>query len=627
MPPAINQTPKAKKPSGRFDFHAVSGGTLAIWGVGVLLIALNKTAPKQLFVLPLMLLPLLPWALLSSLRSHLKVKREDASQIALVSAAGLLLSLPSLGKSSFYYILSAILLIIAIGNLRRRLSPAPLGVAIVFAAILAPKEASNEAVALLAFIVVLLVTYFGRYEQQIAQTSAAMLSGLYMLHEHGGRGWLPTCLAALYVAAVYYLRTVRAGYGGNETERRVFLDEAVLLSAGALAFASVTRLTESERYALLSLLFGAAFVVHSILSTRASLGYEASRLPPRSRIIRLVTWQQESRARTTLAAAALSLMFAINALAVSGFDAALHRSLRVFGVCLVSLFIYLTGRHGSSTVRRDLAKLGLVYAVALAYVGLFAGRLQQSSFAEVLVLVTAQYLAIIALVTISGHDLHLPVQGAWQGIFPGRALANIRHARSKVFEVLSQAPLVGWMFHLGDKAAVNLQEAFGSTKVWTIAHYSICLATLVGILASIQVSNDLLLNRLPSLGITLLGPGSEQADQLFQRSIAGLFATVVYGISVYVIGALANKQFLRYLSTMIVSFVLAILWFQSFNDKNPTSGWFFPLGFACFAAVARLATRAKAPAQAASGQPIADANPSIERTSSGKPAAASHVKR
>ena len=592
----FSTTSTAKAIRVQRDFHTVSGGTLATWGLGVLLLALSKFASKQLFVLPILLLPLALWALIVSVCSPLPAKREDSSQIALLSAAGVLLSEPIvLTSSTFYYVLSAVLAFTTIANFRRALSIAPLGIAIVFVALLAPSGASVEAVTLFAFVALLGLAHFGRYERQVAKTSWAMLSALYILCKYGGSGWLPFLLAALYILVVYYLRITRASYGKLETERRIFLDEVVVLSALALALASTTELTVSERYATLSLLFLVIFLIHYLLSTLAWSALEicSETASFKRTIVKLLTWEQPIRVRTTLAAAGLSAILAIDAMTTFGEDRAIHRGAQVFGICLIALVLYWAGGRGESTVRRDLAKLSLAYAVLTAYFGLSFGRLQLSPLPGALILIFAQYFSIAALVVTSSRDLNLPVQGAWQGIFPGRSLAQIRRARSKIFEVLSQAPLVGWMFHLGDKAASNLQEAFGRARSWTIANYMICIAVLFGLLASVQITKDILLNRLPSLEIALLGPSAEQSEQLFQESISALLASVLYCIVIHVVGTRARMQFLRYLASLHAAFVLAILWFQSLEGKNPTSGWFFPLGYVCFSAAARLVTLQK----------------------------------
>ncbi|MCW8276970.1 hypothetical protein IMF27_15855 [Pseudomonas sp. PCH199] len=201
---------------------------------------------------------------------------------------------------------------------------------------------------------------------------------------------------------------------------------------------------------------------------------------------------------------------------------------------------------------------------------------------------TLQYLTIALSIWASASDIHRKSQGAWQGIFSGRALARIRKTRTMVFDVVSQAPFVGWVLNLGDKAALKLHEAFFPAKTWTISHYIICATVAIGLFASTRIAVDIANNRVQFFWALIPLSTDDQTNNLLHVSISELLAIMLYSSAIFTVGTIRGLHYLKYLSTIFVGFTLAALWFTALNSKaNPTSGWYYPLAFFCFMAITR----------------------------------------
>jgi hypothetical protein len=264
-------------------------------------------------------------------------------------------------------------------------------------------------------------------------------------------------------------------------------------------------------------------------------------------------------------------------------------AIRSFVILSVAILVFRLGDRLNSVISKDTARILAVYAAMDCIVT--QSELRNAASASIVCLAIVAWSAVAAAVYLSSRDLGHLQYGAWQSVFSGKALVRIRRARGVVFDVISKAPFIGWMFSLGDKAATNLRVTFGDRKIWTISHYAICLAVLCGFLASGNLLADMIMDRLPLLGIHPFG--KQAVESPFADDISRILSIVLCGFITYAVGARWRLHYLRYLSTVVTGFFLAFQWFVAISAKSTTSGWFYPLAFCIVMGVSRVLYRAE----------------------------------
>lgn len=563
-------------------FIANAGTSLATWGLGACLLLLRHVAPAQAKALPIILIPVAVAALAFALSSSNQRKREDASHIHLLALAG---SMAPFGLvSAYYYGIGISLIALNIFNVRGLVQLAPFGPTAIFVALLSPVTTNLPAVTFLCLTNLACTVLIGRHERHVATSVFPLLASLYMLARVDPERQVTLgVLALLHVAVLYLLRFGRDRRSVPTTERRILLDEVVVAYALSQALLALTPLEEAHmRYALVGTLF---------LGAASLRGSWRPIIPHRAAVV--TDWigsNNELRARASTVTGGLCLVAAVVA-----WPLAIERTgevaLRAASIMLVAAALHWQGRKTDSFVQRDAAKLLLAFASLRAYSGISGPIVIDSTSLSLALLASTQYAAIALTVYAAGVDLGKKGQGAWQGVFSGRALAMIRRTRSRVFDVISQAPLVGWMFHLGDKAAVNLQGTFGTSKTWTIAHYVICLTIAMGAISTTVLATELLVHRMPHLASALISLSDAEKTASLRTSLARLLAILAYATTVFAAGAFLFKSYLRALALILACFLLAIEAFGALSDKVAISIFFYPLALCGLMALFRIVYR------------------------------------
>ncbi len=593
-------------------FISNAGATIATWGLGLCLLCLNWATPGQMQLLPLILMPVAVGALVIAVCSSNDQKRVDASHIHCLALAGSMAPF-SLGMA-YFLALAAALVVLNLLNARRSLMLAPMGPSIVFVALLSPQVSHGLAVACLCAVILAFTARAGGLERQVAMSAFPLLASLSMAL--GGVQPVSVAfflLAGAHIAAVHYLRGVRAAQNIVPTERRMLLDDVVTALALLLMMKSVAEMEPHVRYAAVAALFAAAAGGRRVARMRWVSPVRALARPWRA-------WLRDNELKQR---AALVTFCIYVALAVMAWPSSMRHP--VWGAVQAAILLgvgsalFAAGSMRPSHVQRDAAKLLLVTATLWSALTITVYALNSLGWLGLAMVSVVLYAAMALSVFAAGRDLGTQGAAAWQGIFSGRALAMIRRARSRVFDIVSQAPAIGWMFHLGDKAARNLQGTFGSAKTWTIAHYCVCIVIAVGALPTNALFSELLVTRRPELLGLLMAGVDESKRSALRSSFLSLSTVVIYCAAVFLAGTLLRRPYLRALAFILACFLMAVQAFVGLTSSNDgISLAFYPLAFCVLMALFRIfyrSDKAKVPshdaAPAAEGdvQAVAPADP------------------
>lgn len=568
------------------DFLGHVGTTLGTWVVGVILVVLQVTAPKQMFVAPIFLVPTALFALLVALFAKTDRKREDASHIHVLALAGVLASISAISDATYFAAMTASLVLLNLANSRRQLEVAPLGSAIVFVALLAPPPTRAGPASAFAVACMILTILGGRRERAIANTAFAFTATLIVTK--GLVSLAPQVAAVLsigHLVAIYALQAARFQTSPTMFERRAYLDDIAAIFALSFFLESSFAAGASARYLVIAAVFACAAGCSVVLGRLFRADSASARILSVADRLGRVDWT--TKRNTAIAASVLSLELATDGLSLPA-SPILEDASKVLVWTMLAAALFGIGVRTSSFLMRDSAKLTAVLASAAGLKAILGTDYRHSTLSESLTLSFVQYLVIVLTLVASSSDLETRRQGAWQGVVDGRALVRIRRARTRVFEFLSKAPMVGWMFHFGDKAATSIHGAFGISKSWTISHYAICVVIGIGFVSTLRLANDIVLHRMPGFGMNPLGSGVTPGDQTFREAIVRLIVVFAYAAVLFFFGAVLGKKYLRVLATVIASFMLTAFCFVSIANKEDISFWMFPLSFCCVVALFRL---------------------------------------
>jgi hypothetical protein len=571
------------------DFLGHVGTTLGTSVVGIILVILKDTAPQQMFVAPIFLVPTALFALLVALFAKVDRKRTDASHIHTLALAGVLASMAGDSDAVYFSVMTLSLVLMNVANVGRRLDVAPLGSAIAFVPVLAPHSTQAWPATMFVIVCMGLTVLAGRREKAVANTAFAFAATLIATQ----RLVVPAphvaaALSLVHVLAIYGLQVARFQTSPSMYERRAYLDDIAAIFALSFFLEAAFAVGETSRYLLIAAVFAGAAACSVAFTRVFRVGGASVGLPAVGERLGRVDWT--TRRNTAIAACALSLELAANGLSFPA-SPILEQASRILAWTILATALFGMGVRTGSFLMRDSAKITAIVASAAGLRAICSADYPRSALSASLTLSLVQFLVIALTLIASSSDLDARRQGAWQGVVDGRALVRIRRARTRVFEFLSKAPIVGWMFHFGDKAATSLQGAFGTSKTWTISHYAICAVVGIGFASTLNLANDIVLNRMPQFGMNPLGDGATPEDLAFRESMVQAIVVYGYAAVLFFIGATLRKKYLRVLATVIAIFMLTTFWFISLSNKEGTWVWIFPLSFCCVVALFRLFIR------------------------------------
>ncbi|WP_346897687.1 hypothetical protein [uncultured Roseibium sp.] len=555
-----------------------SGGFLGVWGIGVVLILLNQFAQTQKILIPLFLIPTGLIALWTMIVSEEAKKARDASQTAFLCLS---VSAAIVAEGLFFPIVASLVLIMLMSGKSRPIIMAPVGASILFVAYFAPENQGSIEVTIFTLMLLLAAVLSARKDTSgMALYAFPMLASLWILHKQPSDGHLWwTGLAIAFLTAVYLLQVIARK---PETNRRMILDDIIILAALALLLKSALEFSAAYRYLFIAGYFLLAQLVFRVASKGEILGRMIN-------LQRKIPTDWNIRRESALAAAGLA-----TALSASHLDlpigAVTLLSCKSLALLIVTILLHRAGRNSDSTVQRDVAKLILIYSI---YQGQYP-KLDGIPGAALILITVTQFSSIFGLIWICNHDLQYRVYGAWQGVFSGRSLVTLRRVQGRVFEIIGQAPLVGWMFGIASRFAVGLKSTFEQGKPWTISNYAICFSVLSGAIFSMDLSGEVFINRFSIHISDFMTFDTAEKTLNFETSMASLFALFVYCTLIFAAGARVKLPHLKYLAVMVAALSISVMAFMALaSDKNPTSVFFYLVAFFAFMSLTRIFARDK----------------------------------
>ena len=560
------------------SYYIRSGSFLGVWGIGILLLLINNAAEEQFSFTVAFLLPVALIALITTVFSRNIKKLRDGSQVLFLC---LCISVSILSTENFFLAGTLISLFLILRGFFTPAILAPVGASSLFIAYLSPAGQSIDDIFMFSAALVLAAAVSARKDNGgMALYAFPMFASLYLLHLNFDAPSVWILVASIgHAALIFFLQLIGIKTGTN---RKLALDDIVLISSFLLMLKAITTLDQFLYFLIIAGFFLCMFVTLWAVESLSKSERETRSAWMSSDFIETINFRSKKNA--AIASCGLAMALSVNVLQLSTHPTLLSSVQSVLFLIIGGLLHYL-GKVRDSTIQRDFAKLILVYSVVSSQ----SVNLGTLPYSLVLLVALIQFASIGVLILIATNDLKYRVYGAWQGIFSGRSLVALRQAQGNIFAIVSQAPLIGWIFGLMSRFASNLKSTFKQGKPWTISNYAICVSVISGAIFAINLSSDLFTNRLP-LSIADLGVFPEiQQNLSFEKSISQLFAILIYSTVLFLVGAWTNLAHVKYLSTLVAGALISILAFIALASKtNPISVLFFPLTFFALMFVTRL---------------------------------------